>query len=154
MDIIFINALVSVLASYGIKSTFEVDLKANLLPKLMLVTIIDIVLFSILVFYIFEKINKNEEYFKYIIPFNWLQATQAMIMLGFTFWFVFTSLYFYFFWIWASNMDNFFIVENWQRRNWPFRLGSSWYNSFISNNLKQVLDYFQDIFQSYLFNRK
>ena len=81
----FINALVSVLASYGIKSTFEVDLKANLLPKLMLVTIIDIVLFSILVFYIFEKINKNEEYFKYIIPFNWLQATQAMIMLGFTF---------------------------------------------------------------------
>ena len=81
----FINALVSILASYGIKSTFVVDLKANLLPKLMLVTIIDIVLFSILVFYIFEKINKHEEYFKYIIPFNWLQATQAMIMLGFTF---------------------------------------------------------------------
>ena len=81
----FINALVSILASYGIKSTFEVDLKANLLPKLMLITIIDIVLFSILVFHIFEKINKHEEYFKYIIPFNWLQATQAMIMLGFTF---------------------------------------------------------------------
>ena len=81
----FINALVSILASYGIKSTFEVDLKANLLPKLMLITIIDIVLFSILVFHIFEKIYKHEEYFKYIIPFNWLQATQAMIMLGFTF---------------------------------------------------------------------
>ena len=81
----FINALVSILASYGIKSTFEVDLKANLLPKLMLITMIDIVLFSILVFHIFEKINKQEEYFKYIIPFNWLQATQATIMLGFTF---------------------------------------------------------------------
>ena len=81
----FINALVSILASYGIKSTFEVDLTVNLLPKLMLITIIDIALFAILVFYIFEKIDKEKDFFRYIIPFNWIQATQAMVMLFFTF---------------------------------------------------------------------
>ena len=40
--VFFVNALVAVLASYGIKSTFEVDLKFGLLPKLILITIIDI----------------------------------------------------------------------------------------------------------------
>jgi len=82
--VFFINALVAALASYGIKSSFEVSLKASLLPKLMLITIIDIALFSILVFYIFEKINKQEQFFRYIIPFNWIQASQAIIMLSFT----------------------------------------------------------------------
>ena len=82
--VFFINALVAALASYGIKSSFEVSLKASLLPKLMLITIIDIALFSILVFYIFEKINKQDEFFRYIIPFNWIQASQAIIMLSFT----------------------------------------------------------------------
>ena len=80
----FINALVSILASYGIKSTFEVDLKANVLPKLILITIIDIMLFSILVFYVFQKMEKKNDFFRYIIPFNWIQATQAIIMLIFT----------------------------------------------------------------------
>ena len=83
--IFFVNALVSILASYGIRSSFEISLKANLLPKLMLITIIDITLFSILIFFIFEKINKKHLFFSYIIPFNWIQAVQAFIMLGFTF---------------------------------------------------------------------
>ena len=82
--VFFINALVAALASYGIKSSFEVSLKASLLPKLMLITIIDIALFSILVFYIFEKLNKEDQFFRYMIPFNWIQASQAIIMLSFT----------------------------------------------------------------------
>ena len=82
--VFFINALVSALASYGIKTSFEVSLKASLLPKLMLITIIDIALFSILVFYIFEKLNKEDQFFRYMIPFNWIQASQAIIMLSFT----------------------------------------------------------------------
>ena len=82
--VFFINSLVSVLASYGIKSSFDVSLKFSLLPKLMLITVIDIALFSILVFYIFEKINKEDQFFGYMIPFNWIQASQAIIMLSFT----------------------------------------------------------------------
>ena len=82
--IFFINALVSALASYGIRSSFEMDVKATLLPKLLLITIIDITLFAIIVFYIFEKINKLDLFFKFIIPFNWIQATQAIVMLTFT----------------------------------------------------------------------
>ena len=82
--VFFVNALVAVLASYGIKSTFEVDLKYVLLPKLILITIIDISLFSLLVFYVFEKIKKSDQFLKYIIPFNWIQASQAIMMLFFT----------------------------------------------------------------------
>ena len=82
--VFFVNALVAVLASYGIKSTFEVDLKFVLLPKLILITIIDITLFSLLVFYVFEKIKKSDQFLKYIIPFNWIQASQAIMMLFFT----------------------------------------------------------------------
>ena len=82
--VFFVNALVAVLASYGIKSTFEVDLKFVLLPKLILITIIDISLFSLLVFYVFEKIKKSDQFLKYIIPFNWIQASQAIMMLFFT----------------------------------------------------------------------
>ncbi len=82
--VFFVNALVAVLASYGIKSTFEVDLKLVLLPKLILITIIDISLFSLLVFYVFEKIKKSDQFLKYIIPFNWIQASQAIMMLFFT----------------------------------------------------------------------
>ena len=82
--VFFVNALVAVLASYGIKSTFEVDLKFVLLPKLILITIIDISLFSLLVFYVFEKIKKSDQFFKYIIPFNWIQASQAIMMVFFT----------------------------------------------------------------------
>ena len=82
--VFFVNALVAVLASYGIKSTFEVDLKFGLLPKLILITIIDIALFSLLVFYVFQKINISEQFLKYIIPFNWIQASQAIMMLFFT----------------------------------------------------------------------
>ena len=82
--VFFVNALVAVLASYGIKSTFEVDLKFVLLPKLILITIIDISLFSLLVFYVFENIKKSDQFLKYIIPFNWIQASQAIMMLFFT----------------------------------------------------------------------
>ena len=82
--IFFINALVSALASYGIRSSFEIEVKATLLPKLLLITTIDITLFAIIVFYIFEKINKLEFFYRFIIPFNWIQAFQAIIMLTFT----------------------------------------------------------------------
>ncbi len=82
--IFFINALVSALASYGIRSSFEIEVKATLLPKLLLITIIDITLFAIIVFYVFEKINKLDLFYRFIIPFNWIQAFQAIIMLNFT----------------------------------------------------------------------
>ena len=52
--IVFINALVAVLASYGIKASFDISMKANLLPKLLLITVIDISLFAILIYYIFK----------------------------------------------------------------------------------------------------
>ncbi len=82
--VFFVNALVSILASYGIKFNFDVDLKVNLLPKLLLITIVDIVFFAIIVFYVFEKINKTNDFLKFIIPFNWIQALQAVMMLFFT----------------------------------------------------------------------
>ena len=82
--VFFVNALVAVLASYGIKTSFDVSMKATLLPKLFLITIIDIFLFSILVFYIFKSLNKSKFFFKFIIPFNWLQAFQSFVMLFLT----------------------------------------------------------------------
>ena len=83
--VFFINALVAVLASYGIKASFDISMKANLLPKLLLITVIDISLFAILIYYIFKNLNKDNLFFKFIIPFNWIQAFQAFIMLSFTF---------------------------------------------------------------------
>ena len=52
-------------------------MKANLLPKLLLITVIDISLFAILIYYIFKNLNKDNLFFKFIIPFNWIQAFQA-----------------------------------------------------------------------------
>ncbi len=49
----------------------------------MVITIIDICLFSILVNTIFEKIGKGDKFFKFIIPFNWIQSFQAILMLSF-----------------------------------------------------------------------
>tara|TARA_S200000501_G_C20626096_1_gene656778 strand:- start:97 stop:681 length:585 start_codon:yes stop_codon:yes gene_type:complete len=83
--VFFVNALVAVLASYGIKASFDISMKANLLPKLILITIIDISLFAILVFHIFKSLNKEDLFLKFIIPFNWIQGFQAFIMLSFTF---------------------------------------------------------------------
>ena len=40
--VFFVNALVSAMAPYGIQTTFEVNLQSNLLPKLLIITIIDI----------------------------------------------------------------------------------------------------------------
>ena len=50
--VFFINALVAVLASYGIKASFDISMKANLLPKLLLITVIDISLFAILIIFV------------------------------------------------------------------------------------------------------
>lgn len=83
--VFFVNALVAVLASYGIKTSFDVSMKITLLPKLFLITILDILLYAILVFYIFKNFNKTGLFFKFIIPFNWLQAFQSFIMLFLTF---------------------------------------------------------------------
>ena len=81
--VFFVNAIVSTLASYGIKANIDGDIQSGILPRLLLITIIDICLFSILVNTIFEKIGKGNKFFKFIIPFNWIQSFQAILMLSF-----------------------------------------------------------------------
>ena len=81
--VFFVNAVVSTLASYGNKANIDGDIQSGILPRLLLITIIDICLFSILVNTIFEKIGKSDKFFKFIIPFNWIQSFQAILMLSF-----------------------------------------------------------------------
>ena len=81
--VFFVNAVVSTLASYGIKANLDGDIQSGILPRLLLITVIDICLFSILVNTIFEKIGKGEVFYKFIIPFNWIQSFQAILMLSF-----------------------------------------------------------------------
>ena len=81
--VFFVNAVVSSLASYGIKANLEGDIESGILPRLLLITVIDICLFSILVNMIFEKIGKGKFFYRFIIPFNWIQSFQAIIMLSF-----------------------------------------------------------------------
>ena len=81
--VFLINAVVSTLASYGIKANIDGDIQNGILPRLLLITIIDICLFSILVNTIFEKIGKPDFFYKFIIPFNWIQSFQAIVMLLF-----------------------------------------------------------------------
>tara|TARA_B110000238_G_C15916088_1_gene348404 strand:+ start:20 stop:601 length:582 start_codon:yes stop_codon:yes gene_type:complete len=81
--VFFVNAVVAILASYGIKANLDGDIQNGMLPRLLLITVIDICLFSILVNFIFEKIGKADEFYKFIIPFNWIQSFQAIIMLSF-----------------------------------------------------------------------
>ena len=81
--VFLINAVVSTLASYGIKANIDGDFQNGILPRLLLITIIDICLFSILVNTIFEKIGKPDAFYKFIIPFNWIQSFQAIVMLLF-----------------------------------------------------------------------
>ena len=81
--VFLINAVVSTLASYGIKANIDGDIQNGILPRLLLITIIDICLFSILVNTIFEKMGKPDAFYKFIIPFNWIQSFQAIVMLLF-----------------------------------------------------------------------
>ena len=81
--VFFVNAVVSALASYGIKANIDGDIQNGILPRLLLITIIDICLFSILVNIIFEKIGNPNAFYKFIIPFHWIQSFQAVIMLTF-----------------------------------------------------------------------
>ena len=81
--VFFVNAVVSTLASYGIKANLDGDIQSGILPRLLLITVIDICLFSILVNTIFEKIGKGKFFYKFIIPFNWIQSFQAILMLSF-----------------------------------------------------------------------
>lgn len=81
--VFLINAVVSILASYGIKANIDGDIQNGILPRLLLITIIDICLFSILVNTIFEKMGKPDAFYKFIIPFNWIQSFQAIVMLLF-----------------------------------------------------------------------
>ena len=81
--VFFVNAVVSTLASYGIKANLDGDIQSGILPRLLLITVIDICLFSILVNTIFEKIGKGDAFYKFIIPFNWIQSFQAVLMLSF-----------------------------------------------------------------------
>ena len=81
--VFFVNAVVSTLASYGIKANIDGDIQSGILPRLLLITIIDICLFSIIVNTIFEKIGKGNRFYEFIIPFNWIQSFQAILMLSF-----------------------------------------------------------------------
>ena len=81
--VFFVNAVVSTLASYGIKANLDGDIQSGILPRLLLITVIDICLFSILVNTIFERIGKGDAFFRFIIPFNWIQSFQAVLMLSF-----------------------------------------------------------------------
>ena len=81
--VFFVNAVVSTLASYGIKANIDSGIQGGILPRLLLITIIDICMFSILVNTIFEKIGKGDKFYKFIIPFNWIQSFQAILMLSF-----------------------------------------------------------------------
>ena len=81
--VFFVNAVVSSLAAYGIKTNLEGDIESGVLPRLLLITVIDICLFSIIVNMIFEKIGKVNSFYNFIIPFNWIQSFQAIIMLTF-----------------------------------------------------------------------
>jgi len=81
--VFLINAVVSALASYGIKANLDGDIQSGILPRLLLITIIDICLFSILVNAIFQKIGKPDAFYRFIIPFNWIQSFQAIAMLSF-----------------------------------------------------------------------
>ena len=75
--------MVSTLASYGIKANIDGEIQNGILPRLLLITIVDICLFSLLVNTIFEKIGKSDAFYKFIIPFNWIQSFQAIVMLLF-----------------------------------------------------------------------
>ena len=81
--VFFVNAVISILASYGIKVNIDGNIQSGVLPRLLLITIIDICMFSILVNTIFEKIGKGDKFYKFIIPFNWIQSFQAILMLSF-----------------------------------------------------------------------
>ena len=81
--VFFVNAVVSTLASYGIKANLDGDIQSGILPRLLLITVIDICLFAILVNTIFERIGKGDAFYKFIIPFNWIQSFQAVLMLSF-----------------------------------------------------------------------
>ena len=81
--VFFVNAVVSTLASYGIKANLDADIQSGILPRLLLITVIDICLFAILVNTIFERIGKGDAFYKFIIPFNWIQSFQAVLMLSF-----------------------------------------------------------------------
>ena len=81
--VFFVNAVVSTLASYGIKANLDGDIQNGILPRLLLITVIDICLFAILVNSIFERIGKGDAFYKFIIPFNWIQSFQAVLMLSF-----------------------------------------------------------------------
>lgn len=81
--VFFVNAVVSSLAAYGLKTNLEGDIESGVLPRLLLITVIDICLFSIIVNMIFEKIGKANSFYNFIIPFNWIQSFQAIIMLTF-----------------------------------------------------------------------
>ena len=81
--VFFVNAVVSTLASYGIKANLDGDIESGILPRLLLITVIDICLFAILVNTIFERIGKGDAFYKFIIPFNWIQSFQAVLMLSF-----------------------------------------------------------------------
>jgi hypothetical protein len=131
--VFFVNAVVSTLASYGIKANLDGDIQSGILPRLLLITVIDICLFSILVNTIFEKIGKGEFFYKFIIPFNWIQSFQAILMLSFAILgLILPPSIFVFFWDWCCNMGNFLSLEDWQRRGRFIWVGSNRYDFFIS----------------------
>ena len=53
------------------------------LLELYIFDLLHIVIFSILVNTIFQKIGKPDAFYRFIIPFNWIQSFQAIAMLSF-----------------------------------------------------------------------
>ena len=131
--VFFVNAVVSTLASYGIKANLDGDFQSGILPRLLLITVIDICLFSILVNTIFEKIGKGDAFYKFIIPFNWIQSFQAILMLSFAILgLILPPSIFVFFWNCCRYLGNFFSLEDWKRRGWFIWLGGNRNDFFIS----------------------
>ncbi len=62
---------------------------------------------------IFEKLNKANLFYKFIIPFNWIQSFQAIIMLTFAIFGLFLPPSIFVFWLLLVVFGNIFFMENW-----------------------------------------
>ncbi len=76
-----INILAFVLAFQANKAAFYTLFVDNIIAKLALIIFIDVMLYAIIVFFIFQNVKKENLFLKYIIPFNWIQALKQLIIL-------------------------------------------------------------------------
>ena len=81
--VFFVNTFAAILTFQANETIFYTLFNGNIFAKLILVSLIDVILYAILVFYIFQNIEKENLFLKYIIPFNWIQALQQLMILLF-----------------------------------------------------------------------